>query len=151
MRKTYHVSLTRPSLAGTRQSASCDERAAYDITWTGLWRYTAYKRNSNPKGLQAKLLVIVTSEKELVTSGLAMQLPQAKLHWEVAIRLYLCNITSLTTKGLSICYTFSPYSGSYTFSPVLAVIAVPTGDFNVSRRPNEIGRASCRERVCQYV
>ena len=41
LRKTYHVSLTRPSLAGTHQSASCDERAAYDITWTGLWRYTA--------------------------------------------------------------------------------------------------------------
>ena len=41
LRKTYHVFLTRPSLAGTRQSASCAERAAYDITWTGLWRYTA--------------------------------------------------------------------------------------------------------------
>ena len=41
LRKTYHVSLTRPSLAGTRRSDSCDERAAYDITWTGLWRCTA--------------------------------------------------------------------------------------------------------------
>ena len=32
--------------------------------------------------------------------------------------------------------TFSPFSSTYTFSPVLPVFAVSDGDFTISRRPN---------------
>ena len=53
-----------------------------------------------------------------------------------------------TERGRS---TFSPFSPTYTFSPVLAVFAVPAGDFTISRRPNvPVPRFSLFSPTCTF-
>ena len=47
--------------------------------------------------------------------------------------------------------TFSPFSPTYTFLPVLAVFAVPAGDFTISRRPNvPVPRFSLISPTCTF-
>ena len=47
--------------------------------------------------------------------------------------------------------TFSPFSPTYTFSPVLAVFAVPAGHFTISRRPNvPVPRFSLFSPTCTF-